>query len=84
MSGFTRSGSLIAAERQDREDMAKAEARSLRERYWAEVRKCEMAGFSEREAPFAASARLTRGPASVAVLRAHLEAEHPHLYEEVD
>jgi hypothetical protein len=82
MGEFTRSGSLIAAEAQDRADAAKAAARSNRSRFESEVRRAMEAGFSEREAPFAAITRLTRGPTTVAVMREHLRCSMPWLYEE--
>ena len=46
----------------------------------AEVKRAIQVGFSEREAPFAASARLSRGPTTVARMRAHLRASFPSLY----
>jgi hypothetical protein len=39
-------------------------------------------GFSEQEAPFAASARAARGPTTVAGMRAHLRASMPWIYGE--
>ena len=45
-----------------------------------EVERAIKAGFSEREAPFAAAARLSRGPTTVARMRAHLRASVPTLY----
>lgn len=41
-------------------------------------------GFDERELPFAASAWLTRGPTTVETMRAHLKAQIPSLYEEIE
>jgi hypothetical protein len=73
---------LIAAEAQDRADIERAAAMSRSERFAAEVKRARMAGFAEREAPFAAMARLLRGPATVAVIREHLKATQPHLYED--
>jgi hypothetical protein len=81
MGVYTRSGSLIAAEARDRDDMRRHAAASRGERWEAEVRRAVMAGFTDREAPFAAMARMVRGPATVAVVRRHLQATHPELYE---
>jgi hypothetical protein len=39
-------------------------------------------GFSEREAPLAASAWLTRGPTTLERMRRHLEVSYPWMYGE--
>jgi hypothetical protein len=80
-NGFTRSGALIAAEQQERKDALRAAERSGRERFDALVGRALEVGFTEREAPFAAMARLVRGPATVATIRAHLRATRPALYD---
>jgi hypothetical protein len=74
-------GTFIHLAAQDQRDAEKAAALTRRERWDAELRRALDAGFSEREAPFAVSVRLTRGPATVAVIREHLRAEFPGLYE---
>lgn len=74
MSRFQR-GSLIALEQRDRGAVNKR-------RFQAEVARALAAGFTEAEAPFAASARLLRGPTTVAIMRAHLRKAHPGLYED--
>jgi hypothetical protein len=72
---MSRNGHLAQLERED--------ARLLSERRLAvTVRQMRDLGFSEREAPFAASARLTRGKCSVSVMREHLRTTLPWLYED--
>lgn len=72
---MSRDGHLAQIEREAAEWVS-------RHRFQAEMERARCAGFSEREAPFVASARTTRGPTTVAEMRAHLEASHPELYEE--
>jgi hypothetical protein len=75
-------GHLYELEREDLDAMRARQERTSRERFEGEVRRAIVAGFSEREAPFAASARLSRGPTTVARMRAYLEATYPQFYEE--
>ena len=77
-------GTLIHLEAQAKREAAEVADRSNNERFYSEVDRAIAAGFSEREAPFAVIARLMRGPATVGEIRAHLEAEHPELYEADD
>lgn len=67
-------GSLDALERSD-------QAHVSGKRFDALVAQMRKLGFSEREAPFAAAARASRGPTTVREMRAHLEATRPSLYD---
>jgi hypothetical protein len=66
-------GCLDALERHD-------QAHVSGKRFDALVAQMRQLGFSEVEAPFAASARALRGPTTVARMRAHLRATKPFLY----
>jgi len=68
-------GSLARMEREDA-------AGVRRQRFTAAVDRAVAAGFSERQAPFAAMAALMRPGITVARLREHLETSRPELFEE--
>jgi hypothetical protein len=68
-------GQLDALERRDQADVSANRFQQL------VVRMREL-GFSEREAPFAASARVARGATTVARMREHLQVAYPFIYEE--
>jgi len=67
-------GALDAAERD-------AQAHVSGKRFDALVAQMLSLGFSEKEAPFAASARALRGPTTVAKMRAHLRETRPWIYQ---
>jgi hypothetical protein len=72
-------------ERQERLDRHSARIKHARESYERAVARAIDAGFSEREAPFAAQAFLMASTVkrpTVGQIRRHLRAEYPFLFEE--
>jgi hypothetical protein len=68
-------GQLDALERRDQADVSANRFQQL-------VATMRELGFSEREAPFAASPRDARGPTTVARMREHLQVAYPFLYRD--
>ena len=75
-------GTLLHLEKQAKAEADAAAARTRNERFYSEVDRALAAGFTEREAPFAAIARLMRGPGTVGEIRRHLQRTRPEIYEE--
>lgn len=78
---------FVGLEEQERQDHEGAAADRRRERFEASIARAVAAGFTERQAPFAAMAwetfKVTRcREPSVAQIRARVRAQYPWLFEE--